>query len=134
MRPGTSTYSTPKLKREILSAFDAEDDDVIDGQTATFKKADLHKMHAYRDALGASSVWILYPGDSRARAEFTAPWARSDTDSGLQGVGALAVRPGDSNHESLDAIGLRCWAPPRPSLQGLYPPRHSSSNDERRSS
>ncbi len=47
--------------------FGADDKDVDDPKTAeragTFKRADIYKMHAYRDAIpDARSVWILYPG------------------------------------------------------------------------
>lgn len=84
-----------KLKREIRASFDDEDDDAAEA-TSTFKKADLHKMHAYRDALGASSVWILYPGDQSQRDEFASSWSQEPTP---QGVGALSLTPGQDKGE-----------------------------------
>jgi predicted component of viral defense system (DUF524 family) len=65
------------------------------GPEETFKPEDLHKMHAYRDALGAESVWVLYPGSATRRAEFAAP-PRSDDPltSRFQGVGAISLNPG----------------------------------------
>jgi predicted component of viral defense system (DUF524 family) len=44
-------------------------------------------MHAYRDAIGARSVWILYPGETEGLSRYTAP-------DGAGGVGAVPLRPG----------------------------------------
>lgn len=39
------------------------DDEKAKERAGTFKRADIYKMHAYRDAIpDARSVWILYPG------------------------------------------------------------------------
>jgi len=39
------------------------DDPKAEERAGTFKRADIYKMHAYRDAIpDARSVWILYPG------------------------------------------------------------------------
>lgn len=74
----------------------------------TFKRADLYKMHTYRDAIrGARSVWALYPGDEArffpaAIADDRAV-ARDGAGDGrglpafaaaLDGVGALPLLPG----------------------------------------
>ena len=47
-----------------LAGSDKDGDDEKAGERAgTFKRGDIYKMHAYRDAiLDAHSVWILYPG------------------------------------------------------------------------
>ena len=47
-----------------LAADDKEADDEKTAERAgSFKRADIYKMHAYRDAIpDARSVWILYPG------------------------------------------------------------------------
>ena len=47
-----------------LAADDKDDDDEKGAERAgAFKRADIYKMHAYRDAIpSARSVWILYPG------------------------------------------------------------------------
>ena len=47
-----------------LAADDKDGDDDKAGERAgSFKRADIYKMHAYRDAIPeARSVWILYPG------------------------------------------------------------------------
>jgi hypothetical protein len=54
-----------RLKATDLSATeDTYEDDVASGQlTRVVKRADLYKMHTYRDALGARAAIALYPGD-----------------------------------------------------------------------
>jgi predicted component of viral defense system (DUF524 family) len=60
----------------------------------TFKRADLYKMHAYRDAIPAArSVWILYPG---SEAKFFSASERGAIDlahlpEDLHGVGAVPL-------------------------------------------
>lgn len=81
---------------EDESAEDVEAE-VAEERRGTFKKADLYKMHTYRDALhDAGSVWILYPGtDSRfyttAGERLSLPAAVLPMT--LEGVGAMALRP-----------------------------------------
>ena len=89
-----------KLKVDFGRAVDAEDLDDSGTPADTFKREDLYKMHTYRDALGADSVWILYPGSEGVASGYATPWA-AGTD-GFQGVGAIALRPG-AGHEG----GLR---------------------------
>jgi predicted component of viral defense system (DUF524 family) len=74
-------------------------------RTGTFKRADLYKMHAYRDAIvGARSVWILYPGDI---ARFFAVSGHAfDVHAGselpdLAGVGAIPMAPAQVGQEAL---------------------------------
>ena len=46
-----------------LPADDKDDDEKAAERAGSFKRADIYKMHAYRDAIPeARSVWILYPG------------------------------------------------------------------------
>jgi hypothetical protein len=70
----------------------------------TFQRADIHKMHAYKDALGARrdcdrqkvrSVWVLYPGDDTAFFSETRGRTRAvpDLREDLVGVGALPLQP-----------------------------------------
>lgn len=60
-----------------------------------YKSSDLHKMHAYRDALPAArSAWVLYPG-SKAAA-----FLDEDGQPGaMSGVGALPLQPGGEHRE-----------------------------------
>lgn len=94
-----------KLKIHFVEAAATDEDD--EGTLGErFKPADLHKMHAYRDALGASSVWVLYPGDALKPEKFRAPTAAGERTV-FSGVGAIALRPGASDGglvEVLDGI------------------------------
>ena len=72
-------------------------------RAGSFKRADIYKMHAYRDAIpDARSVWILYPGgefrffgvprngEPSGRGAVSSPeWL----PEGLEGVGAIPVAP-----------------------------------------
>lgn len=86
-----------KLKRDVPAALDeisAGRDEGEDADTSlvSFRRADLHKMHAYRDALGATSVWVLYPGEDEDAAEYS---PREAAGSGVpDGVGAIPLSPG----------------------------------------
>ena len=89
-----------------LAAGDKEADDEKAAERAgSFKRADIYKMHAYRDAIPvARSVWILYPGGefrffgvpggdgpSGGRAGFSP----EGLPGVLEGVGAIPVAPGE---------------------------------------
>jgi predicted component of viral defense system (DUF524 family) len=92
-----------KLKRRFFGAY--EDDKGGDDGDVTFKPEDLHKMHAYRDALSADSVWVLYPGDDLDGDRFPAPQdASASAPSGFRGVGAIASRPGAPHDGGLEAL------------------------------
>jgi predicted component of viral defense system (DUF524 family) len=83
-----------KLKVDFASAADADDED-DPGRTDTFKREDLYKMHAYRDALGAQSVWVLYPGTGSEPDQYGIPWMHDPCEGAeFRGVGAIALRPG----------------------------------------
>lgn len=85
-----------KLKVDFGAAVNADDNDEPGARPDTFKREDLYKMHAYRDAIGADSVWVLYPGSTANASEYQVPWAHSASSGqeGFQGVGAIALRPG----------------------------------------
>ena len=76
----------------LASADDAEaaqEAEVIE-RTATTKREDLLKMHAYRDAIRRSAgAYVLYPGDDRS------PPFREFAEV-LPGLGAFVLRPGSS--------------------------------------
>ena len=84
-----------------------QDDKKTKERMGTFKRGDIYKMHAYRDALTASSVWILYPGselrffgvgsDSHpGHKGIASPEGLPDT---LQGVGAIPLVRGDTSRD-----------------------------------
>lgn len=65
-----------------------------------YKRADLYKMHCYRDAIPeARSVWVLYPGSTKEFFYFEA-----DRQS-LAGVGTLPLVPGDDPCELTSVLG-----------------------------
>lgn len=102
----------------------ADDKDADDEKTAeragSFKRADIYKMHAYRDAIPeARSVWILYPG---GEYRFFGVPGGGGRDGGrvvssakglpgrIEGVGAIPVAPlvggeGDHGREMAAASG-----------------------------
>ena len=70
---------------------------------ARFKSADIHKMHAYRDAIneqGATTqtVWILYPGTKFTFYDESSGFKNQpeELDESPSGVGAIPLSPGDS--------------------------------------
>jgi predicted component of viral defense system (DUF524 family) len=78
---------------------DTEEEGRAAERRGTFKRADLYKMHTYRDAIpGARSVWILYPG---TEARFFADpgdhtWSVADgfpPGKVWSGVGAFPLAP-----------------------------------------
>jgi predicted component of viral defense system (DUF524 family) len=88
-----------KLKRENLVDASASEAEIEEQeQRATYRRGDLYKMHTYRDALGAQSVWILFPGRSVDRVHFEPrPASQSEAPSG---VGALPLLPGREEDEA----------------------------------
>jgi uncharacterized protein len=95
---------------EVMPDADQQDDGTTieaEERTGTFKRGDLYKMHAYRDAItGARSVWILYPGtDSRffsATGGVATSWRSLPTS--LDGVGAIPLVPGTASRAALRAV------------------------------
>ena len=80
-----------------------EDDEKGEERAGSFKRGDIYKMHAYRDAIpDARSVWILYPGgefrffgtpnssESSGQQVIRSP---AKLPKELQGVGAIPASP-----------------------------------------
>lgn len=100
-----------KLERlEALLADETEEelaDEAESERRGTFKRGDLYKMHAYRDAIPqARSVWVLYPGTERRffsahgrHAPVTLP-----ADGVLMGVGAIPHKPGEKSSAALQEL------------------------------
>lgn len=80
-----------------------EDDEKAKERAGTFKRADIYKVHAYRDAiLEARSVWILYPGEEfrffgvpegGGRAGGREVVSAEELPGEVEGVGAIPVGP-----------------------------------------
>ena len=72
-------------------------------RAGTFRRGDIYKMHAYRDAIpDARSVWILYPGNEFAFFDALGGHASTgrqgvvspeDLPTKLEGVGAIPLSP-----------------------------------------
>lgn len=82
--------------------------DSTDGVARWFKAADIHKMHAYRDAvrhsgaLHVSSAWAIYPGNEfRFYSDMKGRVVLDDIPDDLEGVGAIKLEPMGSR-KSLD--------------------------------
>ncbi|MBK9365354.1 MAG: DUF2357 domain-containing protein [Deltaproteobacteria bacterium] len=67
-----------------------------DDDGTSFKSSDLHKMHAYRDAIPeARSAWVVYPGAENTAYFDDGRLGLAAADVGfVKGVGALSLRPG----------------------------------------
>jgi predicted component of viral defense system (DUF524 family) len=92
-----------KLKRDFIPASTSDAVLEEEEQRATYRRGDLYKMHTYRDALGAQSVWILFPGRNVGRVHFQPTDPQSVV--GPCGVGALPLLPGDvSDREQLVSV------------------------------
>ncbi len=76
-----------------------------------FKHADIHKMHAYKDAIGGdrqevSSVWVLYPGTEFAFFPETGSkvTAARDLPRAIRGVGAIPMTPGTTGRAHVQVL------------------------------
>ncbi|HOU13692.1 MAG TPA: DUF2357 domain-containing protein [Anaerolineae bacterium] len=90
-----------KFRLEHLPGADEEDIEVTTTPGATAKRADLYKMHTYRDALGVRSAIAVYPGDQTVfygyqRRHITNMMLPEIFLENLPGIGALPMRPSDS--------------------------------------
>jgi len=80
------------------------EDEAAEGGGDAAQQADVHKMHAYRDALGARSAWVLYPGHGEP-AEFPpTSGAQVDEQAPPNGVGTIALTPGSGRADDLRGI------------------------------
>lgn len=82
-----------------------------DPDKATFQGEDIHKMHTYRDALGARTVWVLYPGTvfkfypaSREHPAAPTPAQLPPTPAG---VGSIPLTPAALSTPDLSATLTR---------------------------
>jgi len=86
----------------ITELFGDADDDLSEEKAqqkrGNYKRADLLKMHAYRDAIRRSEgAYILYPGGANGPARF------QGFHEILPGLGAFSLKPGEGG----EAVGLQ---------------------------
>jgi len=123
MRSGKTAYSTPLRPDVVFSinnshfAFDAKyrlqwldlADDTAEDE-ATFLRADLYKMHTYRDAIAnMQAAFIVYPGTEFVFFERAGSCRREPAlIEVFDGVGAIPARPDSLNPSaSLSALVSR---------------------------
>ena len=87
-----------KLERLDIDILESNDEENGTPSGTTFKKADLYKMHTYRDAIrGCRGAYVLYPGEE------TQIFYVDETGS-LEGVGALSCCVGRENGDLEDFV------------------------------
>jgi len=100
----TPSYSTPLRPDYVLRGADGKPLVALDAKFRLNVERggvvgdDLHKMHAYRDALGVRVALALHPGDKSVfydceRGPLSHWNLRGALNSGLSGVGAWGLRP-----------------------------------------
>ncbi len=108
------------LEEETMAEDEAESSGVV--IRGWFKHADIHKMHAYKDAIGGNagrvaSVWVLYPGDKFRFFGEDGTWLENTEALEallpavlLRGVGAVPMVPGETGKAGQLASVLRLCA------------------------
>ena len=88
-------------KFRLDGALVAEGEDDV----STYKRTDLHKMHAYRDAIpSARAAWVVYPGEEDTAFFDDGRFGLAALDAGpVAGVGALSLLP-DGDPGGLRAV------------------------------
>lgn len=106
-----------KYRLDRFDIAEAPDDGDADAVVATYKRADLYKMHTYRDALrDVRTAFVVYPGSDfvffeRHGAKRAAPEAIERFD----GVGAIPLRPAAFAHgQVLERLLRPLLTPPGP--------------------
>jgi uncharacterized protein len=93
---------------ETIMSENSNEDEVVEERRGTFKRADLYKMHTYRDAIPrARSVWILYPGTDFQFFSSGGNVARSAFDTlprAFDGVGAVPLLPSIHDQPQLESM------------------------------
>jgi hypothetical protein len=107
---GTKRFAfDAKYKLDYLDVSD--EDSAEDSPRGTYKQADLHKMHTYRDAISSlQSAIAVYPGSEFVffNREGNRTVRAIDTTA-LDGIGALPLCPHDlGSYTGLDEIVGRC--------------------------
>lgn len=87
-----------RFAAKVDEDIEAEPDE--DQRESKYKRVDLDKMHAYRDAIPAAlSAWVLYPGTEAQQFEICRDI--KEFNGGWKGVGALPCLPGLESKRSL---------------------------------
>lgn len=118
--PGTRLHlfdAKFKLDRvDSMLSTETDEPEEAGERRGTFKRGDLYKMHAYRDAIpNASSVWIVYPGDDVRFFSVTGEAALDvrGLPAQLDGVGAIPLQPDGGGSAELRSVLERLLVPSR---------------------
>jgi len=98
--------------REIIDDTTEEQDE--NEESATYLRADLYKMHAYRDALlQVRAAFVVYPGTQYTFFELGDGLRKNvDEVENWDGVGAIPARPGGASEvELLEKVILKLLCP-----------------------
>lgn len=88
-------YKIDKVRHWLES--DDETEEKQEAVTGSFKREDLLKMHAYKDAIRRTGgAYVLYPGEEG--------WTREGFHEVLPGLGAFPLRPSSTNDGSKDLV------------------------------
>ena len=110
VRHPTAGFHVLDAKFRSAGVLTNREDEAAEGGEDAARQADVHKMHAYRDALEARSAWVLYPGRGQA-AEYPPRGSSVDRDSAPSGVGTIALSPGPGGSDDLVGIIERMLLP-----------------------
>jgi len=76
-----------------------------DNNNATYKYADIHVMHAYKDAiLSAIGSYVLYPGEEKADVFVHDTAAKTRATAKIPSVGAFPLKPCDNTLNQVELI------------------------------
>ncbi len=102
-------FKLRKLADAGVGDIDEDATDKANERRGDFKRADIYKMHTYRDALGSATAWVLYPGDlfqffvdTEGAKAVAAPGELLPT---AEGVGAIPLLPGADAADLMAAVG-----------------------------
>lgn len=116
LRPDFAMY-VPAGPAAGLHLFDAKFRRDIEDGTTDAKVDDLHKMHAYRDAIPAAhSAWALYPGET-CQLFLDEPGAPVPL-----GVGAFPAMPGEPGEALAKHLAALLGVPARPAERARSTP------------
>jgi len=99
----THIHFDAKYKVENITGIVGRDEEFTDEKEnerrGVFKRADLLKMHAYKDAIRRTSgAYVLYPGDENEK-----PYSKIGFHELIPGLGAFAIKPSRTN-SGIDAL------------------------------
>ncbi len=103
LRPSSGVFHVLDAKFRRAGVLADLADEPAESSEDAAKQADVHKMHAYRDALGCQSAWVLYPGTGPIR-EFASHGMVLSANAAPAGVGTVPLRPSGDAADGLRGV------------------------------